>query len=415
MTPLFTPLPAPEMEAFLSLMASPVPVGSALALFVSRPDALMPRPLLGFSKPPLWSAAASRGPAALVELALLGCKFIPTEGVGLPHLCASQGWPNSFAWSVIHAPSRLPRDPGKAWSLCAQLVDKLVDGATPRRRASALPTTPDMDAARASRDAMAAAIGPPPSTLLLKLCRQGRFGALLLLLGAKPLDARLAQRLADARPLGGVGGIYRSLALDNGSLARELAARAGALLAPFHPRIDLSLDAESLDPCSCSFSIGAGALPSRASRPPLAALCESAARSFSPSNNGWLLLQSLASRGAAPSDPPEAACARMLLDAGCSVFERLPGRPGAIGLCRQSVARHRRAAASPALRQKISKLGGMLSWVAKQLDPGATRVLDDSRSPMEPLAVLMQAHAERESLAAALSLDPRPRRPLRRL
>jgi hypothetical protein len=366
--------------------------------------------MLGFSKPPLWAAAASRGPAALDALAKAGCQFLGAEGVGLAQFCAQQRLAPSFAWAVSHG-AGLRRDKRKSWALCALLIDKLLDPQSIRAHRGMPKQDSDWTGARLARDAMRKAAGAPPDPLLLQLCRQGRFGSLVALLETCPIDAARAQKIADARPLGHYATIYRSLGLDGGERSRHLASMAGAMLAPFAPTIDLALDAQSLDPRSCAFSISAGAHPKKASSPPLASLCESAARLFSPSNHGWLLLQSLASRGSTASHSPEAACALMLIELGCLSSERLPGRPSAARLCQQSIATHRRVASSERSLRKMAKLGGMLSWVAKQVDPATTLVLDRARSPMEPLGLLLQTQADLEALAQAVPACEASRRP----
>lgn len=353
----------------------------------------MPRPI--HLEPPrrsqgseAWRRAAERGAALLDELEAERGAPRSRTARELAAFCARKRLPGAFAWAAL----RMAREPGSssrsasraAWRLAADLAE------------ARLAAPGSAQGLGAAFEALRSAFGPPPAPLLRACAARGDFGALDALLPLSDLDGRLAQNLVDARPGPGGSPLRPGPGLRGaGWGARvEAASRAGARLARFAPLLDLARDAATLDPSCCAFALGAGARPAAASAPPLATLCHEAARRHAPSSKGWPLLAAIGALRADPGLPPEALCATLLLAAGCSPSERLPGGSSAFGACALAARAQARASGSQRSRSRMARALPLARWMAGQVSGARAAPC----TPLGALEAVVRAAAEREAL-----------------
>jgi hypothetical protein len=111
--------------------------------------------------------------------------------------------------------------------------------------------------------------------------------------------------------------------------------------------------------------------------------------------------------------PPEAFCARLLAEAGCLALAHLPGKPSAMGVCNQTLARHRSAAGSKSNIKKLAQMSSLVAWVAKELS--ATGSCDELKSPLAEMAQIVSAKADIEILECATATATPPQKSTSRL
>ena len=210
------------------------------------------------------------------------------------------------------------------------------------------------------------------------------------------MDARLAQRLVDARPAL-TSSLHRpifGLRASTWGPRVDAAFRAGAFLAPHAPHVDLARDARTLDPSCCAFALGAGARAALASSPPLATLCQEAALRHATTSKGWPLFNTISTLQAGLGLPPEAFCARLLLDAGCAPSECLPGGASALSSCTHALRASTRVRGSERSRARLARILPLARWIA-----GPTSSLPARDTPLGALEALLRAASERTEFA----------------
>lgn len=362
------------------------------------PDAVGSHNQLGFSKPPLWALAARLGPDSVQAIAQAGCQFKNREGLRADLFCLRMGLLESaIAFMALLGP-RLLRN--GSWNLAFAICDKAFARANSSRSALAEAER----VADAACEAAHALFGEPARKAIENLVARSRFCAARPALHFIQLDAAFAQRLCDARAVHAVPKGFDSLARASAQdpwTSIHQAAKAGTALSELRPRIDLSLDAASLNPALCAFSIACGAREDSASRPPLSALCDAASKAYSPSCAGWSMLSGLIGLGAQAPDTPDTLCARMLIDIGCSPWDKDPIRGSAMGICKQAITRQRQALLSKSHQARLSKMSSLIGWIARDFQAASDGSAPLDACPIAPLANLIHSAAERSTLAGA--------------
>lgn len=363
-----------------------------------NPDAVGSTNHLGFCKPPLWALAARLGPESSQALSLAGCQFKNREGLRADVFCLRMGLLESAIVFMGPLGPRLRRN--GSWSLAFAICDKAFARATSSRSALAEAER----VADAACEAAHALFGEPARKSIENLVAKSRFCAVRPVLRFTALDAAFAQRLCNARAVHAAPKSFDSLArassLDPWTAIHQ-AAKAGSALSELRPRIDLSLDAASLNPALCAFSIACGARSDSASRPPLSALCDAASKAYSPSGAGWIMLSGLIGLGAQAPETPDTLCARMLIDIGCSPWDKDPIRGSAMGICKQALARQRQALLSKSHQARLSKMSSLIGWIARDFKAASDGSAPLDACPISPLANLIHSAAERAALASA--------------